>query len=270
MDEYKSKKVKGMKQIINFNKRKLVLETSFQFHLGIQTRIQADTPAKLGIESEFPPYENAIYRMDNALETLSKSVFTEKMNEADKKRDQILRLMQAQVESPDAYPDADEQEACKRLKILFGTYKNIANEAQEKETGMCRNLIQDLRSDAFKADATKLGLDKWIARLDEANEEFDSMVESRIGENQTKITGGASVPRRDADAAYDEIVRKINALAIVNGDEAYAAFIDYVNARIAYFKTILSHKGIKQSSNQPNNPDKPSDGGADDERPGEV
>lgn len=262
-----------MKQIINFNKTKLAVETAYQFHLGIQTRIQADTPQKLGINDEFPPYANAIQRLDLALECLKKSAFTDKMNEADAKRDKIIRLMLAQVESPDAYPDVAEQEACKRLKILFDAYRNIANAAQEKETGMCRNLIQDLRSDAFKADVELLALTKWVGRLEEANEEFDSMVENRIGESQTKVTGGASGPRRDAEVAYEAIVRKVNALAIVNGDTAYAGFIDYVNARIAYFKTILSHKGIKQPSNPPNipdTPDIPSTGGGEEERPGEL
>ena len=56
---------------------------------------------------------------------------------------------------------------------------------------------------------------------------------------------------------------------IVYGDTKYADFIDYVNARIIYFKTILSHQGVKQSSNLPNNPDIPSSGGGDD-RPGEL
>lgn len=260
-----------MKQIINFNKTKLAAEASFQFHLGIQARIQSDTPAKLGITEEVVPYDNGIARMDRALETLSKSAFTDKMVAADEKRDKIIRLMQAQVESPEAYPDADEQEACKRVKVLFDSYRNIAGEAQEKETGMCRNLVQDLRGDAFKADVETLGLDKWVARLDEANEEFDALVESRISENIGKITGGVSEPRKQTEAAYEAIVRKVNALAIVNGEEQYAGFIDYVNARIAYFKTILSHKGIKQPSNPSNNPDeRPSTGGGEDDRPGEL
>lgn len=260
-----------MKQIINFNKTKLAAEASYQFHLGIQARIKADTPAKLGITEEVVPYDNGILRMDRALETLSKSAFTDKMVAADEKRDKIIRLMQAQVESSEAYPDAAEQEACKRVKVLFDSYRNIANEAQEKETGMCRNLIQDLRSDTFKADVTLLGLDKWVTRLEEANEEFDALVESRITESQGKITGGVAEPRKQTEAAYETIVRKVNALAIVNGDAEYADFIDYVNARIAYFKTILSHKGIKQPSNPSNNPDeKPSTGGGEEERPGEL
>lgn len=258
-----------MKQIIDFNKTKLAAETAYQFHLGIQSRIKTETAAKLEITEEVIPYDNGIARMDRALECLSKSAFTAKMNAADDKRDKIIRIFQSQVESPEAYPDAADQESCRRLKILFDSYANIANAAQEKETGMCRNLIQDLRSDAYKADVTKLDLDKWVERLEAANEEFDAMVENRIGENQTKVTGGVTEPRKQTEVAYDAIVLKVNSLAVVYGDSKYADFIDYVNARIAYFKTILSHKGIKQPSNPPNNPDVPSSGG-DDERPGEL
>lgn len=258
-----------MKQINNFNKTKLAAETAYQFHLGIQTRIKTETAAKLEITEEVIPYDNGITRMDRALECLSKSAFTAKMNAADDKRDKIIRIFQSQVASPDVYPDVEDQEACRRLNILFESYKNIANTAQEKETGMCRNLIQDLRSDAFKADVTKLGLDKWVTRLEEANEEFDAMVENRISENQTKVTGGVAEPRKQTEAAYEDIVAKVNALVRVYGETKYADFIDYVNARIVYFKTILSHQGIKQPSNPPNNPDVPSSGG-EEERPGEL
>lgn len=258
-----------MKQINNFNKTKLAAETAYQFHLGIQTRIKTETAAKLEITEEVIPYDNGITRMDRALECLSKSAFTAKMNAADDKRDKIIRIFQSQVEYPEAYPDAADQEACRRLKIVSDSYANIANAAQEKETGMCRNLIQDLRSDAYKADVTKLDLDKWVERLEAANEEFDAMVENRIGENQTKVTGGIAEPRKQTEAAYDAIVKKVNSLAVVYGDSKYADFIDYVNARIVYFKTILSHQGIKQPSNPPNNPDVPSSGG-EEERPGEL
>ena len=258
-----------MKQIIDFNKTKLPAETSYQFHLGIQARIKTETAEKLGIKEQVVPYDNGILRMDRALECLSKSAFTAKMNAADEKRDNIIRIVQSQVASPSAYPDVEDQEACKRLKILLDSYANIANAAQEKETGMCRNLIQDLRSDAFKADVTKLDLDKWVTRLEAANEEFDAMVENRITESQTKVTGGVAEPRKQTEAAYDEIVAQINSLVRVYGESAYADFIDYVNARIAYFKTILSHKGIKQPSNPPYNPDIPPAPPAE-ERPGEL
>ena len=258
-----------MKQIVNFSKTRLLAETSYQFHLGIQPRIKSETADKLEITEEAVRYDNGITRMDRALECLSKSVFTSKMNAADDKRDKIIRMLQSQVASPDIYPDIEDQEACRRLNILCKSYKDIVNAAQEKETGMCRNLIQDLRSDAFKADVTKLGLDKWVTRLEEANEEFDAMVEKRISENQTKVTGGVTEPRRQTEVAYEDIVAKVNALARVYGDTKYADFIDYVNARIIYFKTILSHQGVKQSSNLPNNPDIPSSGGGDD-RPGEL
>lgn len=139
-----------MKQIVNFSKTRLLAETSYQFHLGIQARIKSETADKLEITEEAVRYDNGITRMDRALECLSKSVFTSKMNAADDKRDKIIRMLQSQVASPDIYPDIEDQEACRRLNILCKSYKDIVNAAQEKETGMCRNLIQDLRSDASK------------------------------------------------------------------------------------------------------------------------
>ena len=45
--------------------------------------------------------------------------------------------------------------------------------------------------------------------------------------------------RQAADAAYRSLAGLVNALAVVNGDEAYATFIDRVNVLIDRQKTVL-------------------------------
>lgn len=47
-----------MKQIVNFSKTRLLAETSYQFHLGIQARIKSETADKLEITEEAVRYDN--------------------------------------------------------------------------------------------------------------------------------------------------------------------------------------------------------------------
>jgi Family of unknown function (DUF6261) len=243
-----------MKQINNFNKSKLYMEPSFQFFKGIDGRIIADTPAKLGLTTEYPPFKSALTRMDQALETVAKSSYTEKLNEADMKRDQLFQAIRSIVSAALYHFDATKKVAGKELNVVIEGYKKISTASQEKETGMIYNLLQDLRSDKYKAYVTALELGEWLTQLEAANEVFNELVESRINESIDKVTGGATEPRKEVEAAYEVIVKKVNALAVVNGDTDYAGFIDYVNARIVYFKSILSHQGLKQPGNKPNNP----------------
>lgn len=243
-----------MKQINDFNKARLLMEPSFQYFKGIDDRIIADTPAKLGLATEYPPFKSALTRMDQALETISKSVYTEKLNETDVKRDQFFQAIRAIIMAALYHFDPAKKTAGKELKIVVEAYKKISTASQEKETGLIYNFLQDMRSDKYKACVTALELDEWLTQLEAANNEFNELVEGRINESADKVTGGASEPRREVEAAYEVIVRKINALAVVNGETDYAGFIDYVNARIVYFKSILSHQGQKQPANKPNNP----------------
>lgn len=246
-----------MKQINDFNKARLQLEPSFQFHSGVTARIETDTPAKLGLTNEFPIYKSALNRMGAALEAITKSIFTEKMNAADLKRDQIYQATRAIVSAGLYHFEPAKQAAAQEVNIVFDAYKKISTAAQEKETGLIVNLLQDLRSDKYKAHVATLGLDEWLVQLENANKEFNDLVEGRIDENTTKITGGSAALNKEVIAAYEVIVRKVNALAVVNGEADYAAFIDYINARIVYFKSILSHQGAKQPANKPNTPEDP-------------
>ena len=243
-----------MKQISNFSKSQLQMEPAFQYFKGIDDRIIADTPAKLGIITEYPPFKSALTRMDQALETIAKSAYTKKLGDGDLKRDQLFQAIRSMVQAALYHFDASKKAAAKELNVVIEAYKKISTAPQEKETGLIYNFLQELRSDKYKAYATTLELDEWLTQLEAANNEFNKLVEGRINESIDKVTGGATGPRKEVEAAYEAIVTKINALAVVNGETEYAAFIDYVNARIVYFKSILSHQGQKQPTNKPNNP----------------
>ena len=112
------------------------------------------------------------------------------------------------------------------------------------------------------------GLDRWVARLKEANEKFIVIFTNRNSQQATIVTGATKTARQDTDAAYRAIVKRLNALAEVNGDTDYLEIINNLNNLIDRQKTILATRktlNAKKAAQKPEGGGKP-----DDERPGEL
>ena len=72
--------------------------------------------------------------------------------------------------------------------------------------------------------------------MKEANNRVFELVTRRDTENSTKTVGAVKAARAVTDNAYRMLVKKVNAHALIEGDAAYASFIDEMNAQIARYK----------------------------------
>lgn len=61
-------------------------------------------------------------------------------------------------------------------------------------------------------------------------------------------TGALADARLQTDAAYRSMVEMVNALALVEGDASYAAYIDYMNALIKEYKQDCLNQSTAGSS----------------------
>ena len=70
------------------------------------------------------------------------------------------------------------------------------------------------------------GLERWVMRLKEANEKFISFFTNRNSQQATIVTGATKAARQETDAAYRAVVKRLNALAEVNGETDYLEIIN--------------------------------------------
>ena len=112
------------------------------------------------------------------------------------------------------------------------------------------------------------GLDRWVARLKEANEKFIVIFTNRNSQQATIVTGATKAARQETDAAYRAVVKRLNALAEVNGETDYLEIINNINRLINRQKAILATRktiNAKRATQKPEGGGKPGE-----ERPGEL
>ena len=92
-------------------------------------------------------------------------------------------------------------------------------------------MVADLRT-KLAAEIVTLAIVDWIDELERQNNVFIVLEATRNSEDAKKSDLRMKQVRVVVDAAYSKIVKRINALIIVNGEAPYTEFVRELNVRI--------------------------------------
>ena len=103
----------------------------------------------------------------------------------------------------------------------------------DKETGLLMNFVDDLEK-KHSSEVQTLSLGAFVTALKAANEKVRTLKASR----------------KASDEAYRQLVKFVNAYALIEDDSKYLSFIDSVNTEIVHYKreVIGQKSGSAQTS----------------------
>lgn len=215
-------------------------EEYFQFYSEFKALVEQYTPEALNIENLFITFTGLYSDMDEAMDIIRKSDSTEKISNADIERDGTFRGFADAVKSAYNHFNKDKQEAAKRLQIIFDHYGNIARKPYDEETASIYNFLQEINT--RQADIALLGLSDWITQLEMENNNFDALMKTRYEESASKTNLKMKQVRAEADRCYRDILDRIDALITINGETAYAPFMEALNVRIERYENLLAQR----------------------------
>ena len=203
-----------MKQITSFNIARLRVEEDFGFLKLVVAETDclisdSDSPDEISVPAASTPV------------TLTTSIATFKS-------------------AVDTFDNALKDSAAE-VKTLFDKYGDPTALPQTEESGILHNLLQDLKA-IDNGKLASIFFEAWLTNLDACEEAFLAAVSQRTEEEAARQVGIVKESRQAADTAYRSLTGLVNALAVVNGDEVYATFIDRVNVLIGRWCDPLTLK----------------------------
>jgi len=214
-------------------------DTHFQFHTEFKDLAQKHNPQALKIKPQYEAYLLLYDKVDLALKKINKSAITEKLQDADKARDEMWRDLVETNTAALRHFDPEVRESAKQLKIVFDTYGNIAKKPLNDQTSATYNIVQDLEG-KYAPHVAKVSLGPWLAELKARNIAFSDLMRDRFDESSLKVDIVLKKARIQLDEAYSAMVDRINALVLVEGAEDYETFIKKLNPIISKYVTALT------------------------------
>ena len=264
-----------MKEIQDISLPRMNNGAHFTFISNILARAEADSKVKAKGADLVTALNAAVAAEDEALKISQKSLLTDEIAKADSDRDALYAGYKKAVEGFQAMPIADMAKAAKELAQHIKDYRISTTDQLDKETGLLVNFIADLET-KFAPQVATLSLTAFVTNLKEANERVRTLTLQRTEDRMTLPVGAMKAARTASDEAYRQLVKMVNALAMVFGEADFADFIDYVNTEIVHFKReVLNQKAStattpSDSPETPSAPSTPSTGGGDDIDDGDL
>ena len=218
------------------------------FHTEVNGLITHFTAASLLIEAEYATYFSLLGDEGEALNFVRKNSYSTLVAQADIVRDNTIEGMDDAIKSGLKHFNTEVRDAAKRLKILRDSSGDITRKAYNKESGDIVKLLSDLKGQ-YAADVTAARISDWVDELEADQNNFVTTQNHRYDEEGEKIRLRMKQTRVEVDEAYKTMVKKINALIIVNGEAPYVDFVNKLNQRIdAYTNNLAVYIGKKTSN----------------------
>ena len=187
------------------------------------------------------PLEDGLKREDEALNRPLTKEGTQDLERLDGVRDKAYRALMKAVSLAKLSEDADEVRAAEKIAEVARRYRNVANSNYDKESGLVKNLVADLKSDECTAAMAKLKLTAAITRLETANKAFDDRYHNRY-------KGGKNVDdmralRTAVNNAIDQALERVAALNNLDPSEKITTLIQHYNNYVHDREVLLKQRG---------------------------
>lgn len=235
--EIEELKVSGMTNGAHFDYMSMTAETA-----------EADSVVSAKAKDETAALRAALAEEDECLQLSRKNALSDRIAEQDALRDQYYSGYKSAVKAMRSMPEGDMLTAAETLWQHLKDY-GIDTKAQlNDETGKMTNLCADLAG-KLKAEVATLGLTTLAESMSAANTEVHDLMMERNAEESTKVAGALKSARKATDAAYKSLIKKVNALALIDTESDYTAFIDTMNEQIEqYRQKVLARKKSSAAS----------------------
>jgi hypothetical protein len=233
-----------METIKSFYLPQLQNGKNLNFHFELLEELDRADPAMPGITDQIPVYRSSCEELKRSVDVFSSSELSAESLRLDLHRDRTYSALKAYLKVCLNEEDEEISEAAERLlTILRNTEQELGHPLHVglvKESTILASLLRNF--EPFADDLKRIGATGRLKRLEEANQAYVDLQFERYLEKSNRPSGDVKAARAVADAAYKDIINRINAQILLNGDEAFAAYVKVQNTLIENYKRLLAQR----------------------------
>lgn len=225
----------------------------YQLNRRLLKYIPVEFAEKYGVSASRSKFQLTFYSENECYVGNTKFASTNEIETLDKKRSNLFIFFLKTIQSGLYNPEEAVVNAAKRMEYLIKPYKDAYRLSYAQKSAMIADFVDLVQEDKIQTDLEALGLANTVSKLEEANEEFDTVYETRSTERLNRsISETMKTVRPKVDKAFTELAKDINAFFRVNELTTkdaetrtdFLAVIEKVNSLLYEMEKTLSRAGI--------------------------
>jgi hypothetical protein len=225
-------------------------EAHYQFFAALIALIHANPIIKEKVLAWFEKLVEIFNREDEVVDFIRKSDYTTKIVEADNRLNKAVVGFSETILGATHHFNPGVADAALSLKNLLKTFGKIIHKNYDEELAAITNLLQELDGAYMEKVELISGLSEWVEEIRGAGNNLNALLVLRNAEKAAKPQERMNDIRKEIDPAYRELVKRIEAFSLVEGELEYASFINELNALIERFNHIRPHKTAKKNTEE--------------------
>ena len=171
---------------------------------------------------------------------------TAQLLDLDKQRDDLVVYLTTSVSQMRNSPIEAQRTAAQTVYNIIKPYIGIARPPVAQETAKIQGLLLDLRKEENKPYVTTLGLDAYLAELENTNNAYIAVTSERTLSRAGNRKESGSVLRGRIDEYYDDLVMLAQSYSVAVPSEKATMFVNNLNQLIS--ETITAYNQRKKGS----------------------
>lgn len=165
------------------------------------------------------------------------------LDEADVKRDEIIRSLGTLLNGYAVIPIAEKKAAAEKLLAVFDKYKGITAESYANESSFIESMLKDYAASEL-ADSIKAldGVGSYISDLRTAQDEFNKANDEFTASNVNKNESASALKKPLLSAINDKLVAYLTAMNLVNA-AVYGDFVSKAESEIEKMNNSVAKRG---------------------------
>ena len=225
----------------------------YQLNRRLLKYIPVEFAEKYGVSASRSKFQLTFYSENECYVGNTKFASTNEIETLDKKRSNLFIFFLKTIQSGLYNPEEAVVNAAKRMEYLIKPYKDAYRLSYAQKSAMIADFVDLVQEEEIQADLEALGLANTVSKLEEANEEFDTVYETRSTERLNRsISETMKTVRPKVDKAFTELAKDINAFFRVNELTTkdaetrtdFLVVIEKVNSLLYEMEKTLSRAGI--------------------------
>ena len=239
-----------MKKIRTFGLSRLLASASVSFHSSVESIISVFATIVTTLGVLLPDYKLSIEAQQRAGNRDLRLANTRSITENDNVRDTYLRRFFKYVADFLKSPDADEKNNAHIVSDATARFQGLMSYEMNKQTVEVQNLVTVLRSQPIMQAVGDLDLTGLVDKIADSNAIFQDEMDTRIIDESKKEKLNTAAQRKVTDGLYNQIIDKINAMAILMPSSETDDCIDQLNALVDQYDRIISSMRSGGSGNE--------------------
>ena len=230
-----------MGKIPNFQKTKLRYGAHFAVMSAFDERVAPLCEQEPLLSTWYAAFKSALTHLDTAVKIARSSDYSKLIMKEDTKRDRLYSNGKMTAEMWSELGIEPQATAARAVLHEINIYKIDTKAQYDQQTGLMINFLQPFESAEMQTHLTTLGLTAVFTQMKAANEEVRRLLALRGNERAENAAYDLKSARQATDEAYENLVERINAIALINPSESWNTFIAQWSAESARIKQqILS------------------------------